>query len=484
MKLGDTGQDDPHQLREDEHVPATAAHAQTATPAETPVSGTAQTESPLTLNVWSLAWPTMAAAFMHTATRWVDVKMVGVIGADAIAGVTAGGQLYWLIQTLVMAAATGLTAIVSRAYGSRNLQEVDHAHKQSIWMGWLIGLGTWIGFIPLIGFSLAWLGLTGNAADQGADYMIWLLVGNVPMTLIFLTGAALRAGGDTITPLWTGIIANVVNIFLNWVLIYGNLGSPAFGVAGAGMATSAAIVLHTLMIFGLWWRGWTILPRGLASWKLDLSMWRRLWKIGYPTGIEGLLFQLAMLSFMSFMALYGTEAFVAYQIGVQVLSFGFLPGHGFNVAAATMVGQYLGAGQPQRAMAAGWQTMRLAMLFMGLLGLGFIAVGEPLARWFLDDDTVVPMAVTFIWILGFSLPLMSWDFTVGGALRGAGDTRTPLYTVMIALGLFRLLPGYIIAHVLHWDVVWLWSVLFLDYAARAIVLGLAFRRGKWQNQQV
>lgn len=436
------------------------------------------------LNIWSLAWPTMAAAFMHTVVRWIDIKMVGVLGADAIAGVTAGGQLLWLIQTFVMAASIGLTAIVSRAYGAKNLVEADHAHKQSIWMSLLIGIITWVGFIPLIDPSFAWIGLTGDAAIDGRDYMLWLLAGNIPMTLFFMTSAALRAGGDTITPLWTGVLANFVNIFLNWVFIYGNLGAPEMGVGGAGLATSISVAFNIVLILILWQGGKLILPRRLAGWAIDLSMWRRIWKIGYPTGIEGLLFQFAMLSFMSFMTLYGTEAYVAYQIGVQVLAFGFLPGHGFNVAAATMVGQYLGARMPDKAMAAGWQTLRLAMLFMALMGFGLIAVGEPIARWFIDDDTVVPMAVQFIWILGFCLPLMAWDFTVGGALRGAGDTRTPLVTVMIALGCFRLLPGYIIAHLLNWDVVWLWSVLFLDYAARAIVLGLAFRRGKWQSQQV
>ena len=452
-----------------------------------------QPPSPQALGIWSLAWPTMAASLMQTAVRWVDIKMVGVLGGDAIAAVTAAGQVYWLVQTAVMAVSMGLTAIAARAFGANDMAEVENSLRQSLILGAIVGLGLWVAFLPILDLSLIWLGLAPEVVGPGADYMFWLMAGNVPFTLIFLLGAALRAGGDTITPLWTGVIANVINVFLNWVLIYGNLGAPALGVAGAAMASSAAVAIQTLMILVMWQKHWTILPANYMkltwenlkiTWAIDWSMWKRIWHIGYPAMVEGILFQGAFLGFMALMATYGTTEFVAYQIGVQVLAFAFLPGHGFSVAASTLVGQHLGAGEPDRAAAIGWRAQWLSMIFMGLIGGLLVVVGEPISRWFLDDDAVVPLAQQFIWILAACMPLMAFDFTIGGGLRGAGDTRTPLYTTLVALFLGRLLPGYLAAVVFETDVFWLWMVLFIDYTLRAIILGGAFWRGKWKELEV
>jgi len=162
----------------------------------------------------------------------------------------------------------------------------------------------------------------------------------------------------------------------------------------------------------------------------------------------------------------------------------FLPGHGFEVAASTLVGQNLGAGQPDEAERQGWRaTLQAVMFLTAMSGLMFV-IGEPIARWFIDEPSVIDPFKQFIVILALCLPMLAIDFALAGALRGAGDTRTPMVTMLTALIGFRLIPGIIVAHVLEWQIVYLWSVMFLDFGVRTALLIWAFRRGRWKLKVV
>ncbi|MGB0919726.1 MAG: MATE family efflux transporter [Alphaproteobacteria bacterium] len=443
-----------------------------------------RTRTPQNLSIWAIAWPTMIATLMQTVVRWADVKMVGDLGMTAVAGVTAGGQIYWFIQAVAMALSVGLTALCARAVGAGDMDKADKILKQAIIMAFFFGLFTWLAAIPILAPAIAILGLEQEVVDIGASYLFWIFAGNVPFTLAFVFGSAMRAAGDAITPLWTGLIANALNIFLNWVLIYGNLGAPKLGVDGAGIATSIAMVVQVVLFWAVWGRGIGILKPQGNPFKIDFALWKRIMRIGYPAGIEGAMFHVGLMAFMGLMTLYGTEAFTAYQIGVQVLTLAFLPGQGFSIAASTLVGQHLGAENPDEAAKAGWRANLLSIGFMALFGVILILTAEPIARWFLDDDRVVPLAVTFVIILGLAQPLMAIDFALGGALRGAGDTRFPMVAIFTGLFVCRLVPGALIAYVFDGGLTMLWSVLFLDYTARAILLSLRFKRGKWRTMEI
>lgn len=440
--------------------------------------------SPRSLGIWELAWPTMLASAMQTIVRWADIKMVGDLGVEAVAGVSAGGQIYWLVQAASMALTTGLVALVARAVGSGDTNLVDRTLKQTILMGAVFGLVSWLFMLPFLDDSLALLGIAPGVIGFGSDYLFWLIAGNIPFALGFIFAAALRAAGDSRMPLYVGIATNLINIFLNWILIYGHWGAPALGVVGAGMASSLAMVVQLFIFWSLWKRRSLIVKPGPASFAVDRVLCRRILKIGYPATIEGMIWQLGILAFMAVMSLYGTAEFTAYQIGVQVLALAFLPGHGFSMAASTVVGQHLGANEPDAAMRAGWRSNWLSILFMSALGVILIIIAEPFARWFLDDDDVVRLAVDFIWILGLAQPLMAIEFAIGGALRGAGDTRFPMFVIFIGLIGCRLIPAAIAANFFGASIQVVWSALLLDYAAKAALLAWRFHGGKWKLVEV
>ena len=439
---------------------------------------------PQSLGIWELAWPTILAALMHTVVRWADIKMVGDLGVEAVAGVTAGGQVYWVVQAVAMALTMGVVALVARAFGAKDEELADNVMRQAVIIGTGFGLFSWLVFLPFLAPSLTLLGMEQQVVDLGADYLFWLLAGNVPFTLAFVFAAGLRAAGDSRTPLYVGIVANLLNIILNWILIYGNLGFPALGVVGAGIASSVAMFVQ-LIIFMVLWRGHKLKIKPISnSFKPDFDIWKRILKIGYPASIEGALFQFGLLSFMGLMANFGTEEFTAYQIGTQVLALAFLPGHGFATASATLVGQHLGAGNPGEATRAGWRSMTGCILVMGTMGAIIIAIAEPFSRWFVDNDEVVMLSVQFIWFLGLAQPLMAIENAIGGGLRGAGDTRFPLLAVFSGLFFCRVIPAHIAYYFFDAGIQVIWSFLMLDYLLKAIMMTWRFKQGRWQSIKV
>lgn len=440
--------------------------------------------SPQALGIWELAWPTIVAGAMQTMVRWVDFKMVGDLGVDAVAGVAAGGHIYWLIQSVVMAVTTGLVALIARAIGAGNARLADSALRQGIVLGTIFGLLSMLAVLPFLDFAIAVYGVERGVVDAGKEYLLWLLLGNIPFTLTFVFGAALRAAGDSRTPLWVGLVANAVNIFLNWVLIYGNLGAPALGVAGAGIASSLSMVIQVVWFWWLWARRRLLLLPTEETFRPDTVMWRRIMHIGYPAALEGVLWHLGLFVFMRLMSIYGTAEFTAYQIGAQILALSFLPGSGFAMAAATLVGQHLGDQQPGRAAISGWHSLWLSIGSMTVLGAVLIAIAEPIAAWFIDDPDVIRLTVDFIWILGAAQPLMAVEFTIGGALRGAGDTRYPLLVIFLGLFICRLVPALIAALWFEASIQIVWCALILDYLIKAILLIARFHRGRWKAIEV
>ena len=433
------------------------------------------------LGVWALAWPTIVGFGAQTLVRFADFVMVGGLGPEALAAVGLGGQVYWLVQAIANLVPTGLAAVVARAIGAGDFSRSDAAFRQAILLSTALAIVTTLVGLPFTEFVIAIYGVEASVVSMGSEYMYWMLWGTVPFSLAFVFGGASRAAGDVRTPLYVGLAINVLNVGLNWVLIYGNLGAPALGVAGAAMASTIAMVVQMILFFWLWLSGRFILKPYGGSFRPDRALCIRLFKIGYPAAVEQLLFQIGLLGFQRIMSLYGTAAIAAYNVGAQILSLSFIPGIGFSTAASTLVGQYLGEGSSEDASRAGWQATAGSVVSMTVIGLSIVAFARPLALIFSDDTEVVDLTVDFIWILGCIQPLMAIEFAVGGSLRGAGDTFYPMVTVFFGLFLARLIPAAILGFVLGASLQLVWCALIGDYAVKAIMLIRRFRGEKWKT---
>ncbi len=447
--------------------------------APTPTADDGSTAS--SLGVWALAWPTIVGFGAQTLVRFADFVMVGGLGPEALAAVGLGGQVYWLVQAVANLVPTGLAAVIARSVGAGDFSRCDLAFRQAILLSTGLAILTTLIGLPFTDWVIAIYGVEPAVVSMGSDYMYWMLWGTVPFSLAFVFGGASRAAGDVRTPLYIGLVVNVLNIGLNWVLIYGNLGAPALGVAGAAMASTIAMVVQLIIFVWLWLTGRFILkPYGHSFWP-DRAMCARLFRIGYPAAVEQMLFQIGLLGFQRIMSLYGTAAIAAYNVGAQILSLSFIPGIGFSTAASTLVGQFLGEDAPEEASRAGWQATFGAIASMTLIGVVIIAFARPLALIFSDDPEVVELTIDFIWILGCVQPLMAIEFSVGGSLRGAGDTFYPMVTVFFGLFLARLIPAAILGVLLGAPLQLVWCALIGDYAVKAALLVRRFRGGRWKT---
>jgi putative MATE family efflux protein len=244
------------------------------------------------------------------------------------------------------------------------------------------------------------------------------------------------------------------------------------------------MVAQLALLYGWWRRGKLRLRPSRGRLRADRALFGRLFGIGWPATIEGLLFAGGILWFQRLVSGYGTEAIAAYNVGAAILALAFLPGMGFAAAASALVGQHLGAQDPDAAARSGWRATAGALLCMSAMGSVIVAGARPIAGLFSRDPAVADLVVLFIWILGAVLPLMAVEFALGGALRGAGDTAYPLAVVFTGLFVCRLVPASALALAAAAPLGWVWGALVLDYLARATLVARRFRRGRWKTIQV
>ncbi len=451
--------------------------------AKTPIiAPTTQTE--LVHTIWSLAWPVILTFLLESLVGLIDTLMVGRLGATAVAAVGVGAQVLSAVSVAMTAVGTGTLAIVARRIGARETKDAEHVLLQSILAAFVLSIVAIIPVIIFAGEIVAAFNVDANVAVLGGGFVRFVML-SIPMSaLLFVIGSALRAVGDTRTPLAIGFVVNVINIALNYVLIFGKLGLPALGVRGSGLATTIAFAVGACLTLALLLRGRLVLRLPRHGWQPDFSTIRRVLAVGYPAAAEQFLMQIGFFIYLIFAARYGTSALAGYFIGVRILALSFLPGFGFAAAAAALVGQNLGSKNPQRAEHSAWMSTGLAVVMMSVCGVVLYLAATPIAKLFVDDQAVVIDSVSFIHALALSQPLMAIDFTLGGALRGAGDTKFPLISVLVAFYGCRLGWAYVVTYVVHASLPWLWAAIFGDYIARSILKSWRLKSGSWKHIRV
>jgi putative MATE family efflux protein len=407
----------------------------------------------------------------------VDLKIVGVLGPPAVAAVATGNRLFFVIQAVLIAITTGTTALVARAWGGNDRAEAERVTRASLWLCAALAVVLSVAGIAFADPIARVFRLEEETVELAAVFIRWLSVFHVAFAVGFVLATALRAAGDTRTPLWVGALANVVNVALAYGLVNGRFGLPKLGVAGAAIASGIAFTVGAIALGALWLLGHLRLGPGPGG-ALDRARLARLLRVGYPAGLEQGVWQGGFLIFLWIVALYGTGPYAAYGIGVSILSFSFVVGFGFSIAAATLVGQHLGAGDSEGAARRGWHAMGLSVGVMIVFGSAIVAAARPIASFLIDDPEVVRLTVVFIYVLGSVQALMAVEFTLSGALRGAGDTRFPLLTVMCGLFGARIALAAAFARI-GLSVEWVFAALIADYIVKASLLTWRFRSRRW-----
>ena len=431
------------------------------------------------LGVWKLAWPSIITNLFYATSSIIAIKVVGNLGPDAIAAAVTGQRVTFIVQAILTGVLAGSTALIARNWGAKNYAEVSIYFTRTIqlvlFISFITAILIWQFAEPLVRF----FGLKGNALYLSTEYLKAISPFFIGFGCVMGLTTGLRGVGDVITPLFIGIIMNIFAVFFMFVFVNGWLGFPEYGVKGAALGNGLSFVIGALLLVVFWLSNQLSVSYS-SIFKLDIIRVQKIFKVGLPSALEQIVFQIGITAFLILVALYGTEAYAAYGIGVQILSFSIVIGFGFSIAGATLVGQHLGADDQSQAKRAGWGAMRLSIISMTFFGILIALFAETLSRFMIDNDEVVRLSVIFIWLLGSVQPLMAIEFSLGGALRGAGDTKTPLVITLTCLLFVRVFLA-LIFYFLNASIEIIFSTLVADYVVKGFLYIARFRSNRWMN---
>jgi putative MATE family efflux protein len=435
-------------------------------------------------DILGLAWPAIVDNFLHTLTHTVDMIMVGRLGASYLASVGLGGQVLFIFQSLMIAVTVGTVAMVARSIGEQNEAKARNVLEQCLFFGALTAFVA----TPFLSFYAGDFLHIYRAEEEvltiASHYLKIAVFGTAFIFVCLASAQALRGAGDTKTPLVISSIINGTNVGLNYILIFGKLGFPPLGVRGAAIGTTLAFVLGSVLYIVLLWRKKLRLHISFRGFSPDLMVVRKILAIGTPAAAEQLVIQMGFLVYTVIITSFGTESIAAHHIGIRIQSFSFMPGLGFAIAATALVGQNLGAKKPREAEKSGWEACRMAILLMVGVAAFIFIFAENIAQIFVTEENVIERAVIFIRILAFGEPAIAIHFTIGGALRGAGDTKWPLYASTVGLYGFRIPLALFLSYTVGIGVIGAWIAMTVEYFVRSFFVSLRFRRGGWKTIEV
>jgi len=381
--------------------------------------------------------------------------------------------------------AVGNTSLVARAVGAGRAEAARAGTRQALLLGAALSVVMTVVCLPLAPLILSLLGAAPDVVADGTLYLRAIILTIPLLALSLLANGSLRGAGDTRTPMWITGAENVINVAVAFPLIFGVGPLPALGLAGAawglvaGRTLACVLSLAALAVRSAGYLAGTFGTP--ADWRPDRQMVGRLLAVGGPAAGENASIQIGMMFFSLMVIHLGTAAFAAQQVVFNAASLSMLPGLAFSVAATTLVGQRLGAGDPVGAARSGWQSTGAAAGWMSVAGVCFILFPEPIIRLYSNDPDVIAAGIAGMRVVGLGQPLQAAAFVLAGALRGAGDTRTTLLVGAASMWGVRLTLAYTFGIALGWGIPGVWIGWCGDWCARGLAFLWVFRRGRWQR---
>ena len=435
-----------------------------------------------------MAWPVVVQQVAFTMVQLVDTLLVGHLGKDALAGVGLGSIVFWLPQSGIFAVGAGALAVVARNVGAGQRERASVTAAMGLMM--VLAWGVLLARVMALPADplLRVMGAEPAARDAGVTWMRAASIG-FPLTAVLWVGnASLQGAGDTRTPMIIMLVVNLVNAVVAYTLINGPGPFPELKVLGSGLgATSAGVSGAALVLLALAVGRGGLQLEPVAALRPDTAEMKRILNVGLPVGLENLQFNLAFMVYTRIIASLGSAALAAHRVTLSVEGLAFNPGFALGVAAATLVGQSLGAERPDLAERSAKAALVWAAIIMTSMGIVLMVFGEPITSLFVsgeDADEVVDIGRQLLFVFAFAMPAMALSLTLAGGLRGAGDTRAVLAIGVFGIWVVRLLPAYLLAIVLGFDAPGAWLAAVLDINSRGVLTWLRFRQGKWKAIKV
>ena len=431
-----------------------------------------------------LSIPMMLEMVMESVFAVVDVYFVSSLGSSAVATVGLTESVLTLVYAVALGFSMGTTAMVARRIGEKKPREAADAAVQSILVGVAASIPFSLAGIFFAREILALMGADAWSIAHGYRYMQWMLGGNFVLMLLFVINAIFRGAGDAAIAMRVLWLANAINIVLDPALIFGWGPLPELGIEGAAIATNIGRGVGVVVQLVVLLRGAQHIRVLASQIRARADVMSRLIRISMGGIGQFVIATSSWIGLIRIMAEFGSEAVAGYTIAIRMFLLTFLPAWGMSNAAATLVGQNLGARQPQRAEQSVWMTGLANMAFLASVALVYIFFNEPLMRVFSSDPAVVAAGAECLRIMSYSYPIYAWGLVMPQAFNGAGDTITPTKINFFCFWLLEIPLAYFLAIQLgaRESGVY-WAVVVAESAASLVAVAL-FRRGTWKAAQI
>ncbi len=442
------------------------------------------TSGPIRRALGLLAIPMMLEMAMESVFAVVDIAFVSRLGTDAVAAVGITEALITVLYGTAIGLGVGLTAMVSRRIGANDPARAAEVTGQAMWIGAILSIVIGIAGVAYARDLLEIMGATEAVVDQGVGFTAVILGGSITIIYLFLLNAAFRGAGDATVALRSLWLANGINIVLDPCLIFGLGPFPEMGVTGAAVATTIGRGIG--VIYQLWYlmNGRGRIEFHVRYLQLNLTLALRMIRISLGGIGQFLIATASWIGVMRIVSIYGSSAIAAYTIALRMMEFVFLPAWGLGNAAATLVGQNLGALKPDRAEKSAWRAAKYNAIFMTFTGVFLLIFAEFITGLFTSEPDVLRWGTSCLQILSIGFPMYAVGMVVVQSLNGAGDTTTPVVLNLICFWLLQIPLAYWLATETQLGPNGAFVAIVVAESLLTVLAAIMFRKGTWKLQTV
>ncbi|RII30023.1 MAG: MATE family efflux transporter [Geobacter sp.] len=422
-------------------------------------------------DVFRLSMPVLLSSLFQRLVSIVDIFLTGGLGAAAIAATGLGQLLMFVTMTIFWGLSTGTTVVIAHLWGAGKREDAARsAFAACLACMAMTAVCTLIGSV-WGGDIVRLMGAAADVQSFASEYTRLVFLWLIWTTGLNVLSAIMHGAGDTRTPMEAIILVNILHVLLAWPLIYGKFGLPHLGVKGAAIAINSSefVGFSYLLIQAL-------RKKYIRFGRPDGLLFGRIWRVGWPVALERIAQQSGQLFYSSFIIGYGTSAYAAHQIGLSIESLSFMPGAGMGIAAATLMGQALGAGKIRRARISHNEALRLAVAVMTIMALIFFFAPHLLIGLFTHDPDVIEKGSVFLKLVAFAQIPLAISFVYAGSLRGTGDTFYVFIITLVAMWGIRVALSWLAAGWLHFSLYVVWGVFLIDWYFRGVAFAWRYHK--------
>lgn len=441
------------------------------------------------MTILALAWPTMLEQLMQTAVQYIDTAMVGALGTQATAAVGSTGTVNWLIGSTISAVGVGFLSYIAKAYGANDKAAAKRAVSQAVLITCVLGVFFTVLTVSLSGMVPVWMQVDPGIRKMASMYFLILYIPMLPRTASIIFGTVLRAAGDTKSPMKIGVVVNLINVALNFLLIYPvreielffgkiTFWGAGLGVIGAAIASAVSFTVGGICITCVLWKHPMISPKG-QNFYPDLQILKPCMKVAFPNMLQRFGTSLGYVAFAAMINSLGEVSTAAHTIANTVESAFYIPGYGMQTAAATLAGNAYGARDSR-------QMKRQASIFIPLETVLMIGSGTCLflaapflMRLFSAQEEVIALGSTVLRMVAVSEPFYGFSIIIEGLMMGVGKTKEPFIYNITGMWLVRIVGTFICTQLLGMGLISAWACMIAHNLLLFVLFLICYVRGVW-----